>query len=486
MAFHDLKQFMAELEKKGELVRIREEVSCDLEITEITDRVSKSGPSGPALLFERVTGHTTPVLMNAFGSMSRVALALGLESEEAFGHVFGELMDIKVPAGWMNKLRLLPKLKRFLSLAPKVVKNPPCQQVVYRGEEAALSRIPVLFCWPADGGRFITLPTVFSRHPVTGKRNVGMYRMHVYDDRTTGMHWHTHKGGAEHYREAERLNQRLEVAVAIGPGPAVTYAATAPIPPDMDEIQFAAFLQNAPIEMARCLTIDQEVPAHAQFVLEGYVEPKEQRIEGPFGDHTGYYSPADSYPVFHLTCITHQKDPVYPATIVGKPPMEDCYLAKATERIFLPLIQAQLPEVTEFNLPMEGVFHNLALVSIKKTYPGQAKKVMSALWGMGQMMFTKIIVVFESDVDVHNMSDVLWRLGNDIDPRRDVIFFEGPVDALDHAASSPHLGSKMGIDATKKWREEGYPREWPDVIRMDPAVVEKVDRLWPKLGIDLP
>jgi len=484
MAFHDLKQFIADLEKRGELVRIREEVSADLEITEITDRVSKSGPCGPALLFERVKGHTVPVLMNAFGSMPRVARALGLDDVEGFGQLFGGLMDVKVPAGWLDKLRLLPKLRRFLSVTPKVVKNPPCQQVIYRADELSLSSIPVLLSWPADGGRFITLPTVFTRHPVTGKRNVGMYRLHVYDDRTTGMHWHTHKGGAEHYRQAERLNQRLEVAVAIGPGPAVTYAATAPIPPDIDEIQFAAFLQNAPIEMAKCLTIDQEVPANSQFVLEGYVAPGERRIEGPFGDHTGYYSPADLYPVFHLTCITHQKDPVYPATIVGKPPMEDCYLAKATERIFLPLIKTQLPELVELNLPMEGVFHNLALVSINKTYPGQAKKVMSAIWGMGQMMFTKIIIVFESDVDVHNMADVLWRLGNDIDPRRDVVFFEGPVDALDHAASSPHLGSKMGIDATRKWPQEGFTRTWPDVIRMDPAVVERVDRLWPKLGIN--
>ncbi|MEW6380595.1 MAG: menaquinone biosynthesis decarboxylase [bacterium] len=482
MTFSNLKEFIADLEHRGELIRIREEVSADLEITEITDRVSKR--SGPALLFERVTGHTVPVLMNAFGSMSRVARALGLKGEEEFGQVFRELTDIQVPAGWLDRLRLLPKLKRFLSIAPKIVKNPACQQVIYRQEEASLARLPVLLCWPADGGRFITLPTVFTRHPVTGKRNVGMYRMHVYDERTTGMHWHTHKGGAEHYRQAESLNRRLEVAVAIGPDPAVTYAATAPVPPDIDEIQFASFLQNAPVEMARCLTIDQEVPANAQFVLEGYVDPGERRIEGPFGDHTGYYSPADSYPVFHVTCLTHQKDPVYPATIVGKPPMEDCFLAKATERIFLPLIQAQLPEVVEFNLPIEGVFHNLALVSIRKTYPGQAKKVMSALWGMGQMMFTKIIIVFESDVDVHNLSDVLWRLGNDIDPRRDVVFFEGPVDALDHAASNPHLGSKMGIDATRKMPEEGYSRTWPDVIRMDPKVVEKINQLWPMLGID--
>jgi len=482
VAFSNLKEFMADLEQRGELVRIKEEVSAELEITEITDRVSKR--FGPALLFERVKGHTVPVLMNAFGSMSRVARAIGLRGEEELGQVFKGVLDVQVPAGWLDRLRLLPRLKRFLAIAPKVVKNPPCQQVIYRQDEVSLARLPILLCWPADGGRFITLPTVFTRHPLSGKRNVGMYRMHVYDERTTGMHWHTHKGGAEHYRQAEQLGQRLEVAVAIGPDPAVTYAATAPLPPDIDEIRFAAFLQNAPIEMAKCLTIDQEIPANSQFVLEGYVEPGERRIEGPFGDHTGYYSPADPYPVFHITCITHQKDPIYPATIVGKPPMEDCYLAKATERIFLPLIQAQLPEVVELNLPIEGVFHNMALVSIRKTYPGQAKKVMSALWGMGQMMFTKIIIVFESDVDVHNLSEVLWRLGNDIDPRRDVVFFEGPTDALDHAATNPHIGSKMGIDATRKMPQEGYPRTWPDLIKMDPQVVEKVNQLWPRLGID--
>lgn len=482
MNFKDLREFIKFLEKNDELIRITEPISQDLEITEITDRVSKK--EGKALLFEKVEHHTTPVLMNAFGSMKRVAWALGVEKVEEIGKIFEDLLHSEVPTGWLEKVKLLPKMNRFLSMTPKMIKNPSCQQVVYRGDEVALSRLPILLCWPEDGGRFITLPTVFTKHPVTNKRNVGMYRMHVYDDRTTGMHWHTHKVGAEHYRQAERLGRRLEVAVAIGPEPILTYAATAPLPPEIDEIQFAGFIQNTPIEMAQCLTIDQQVPANAQFILEGYVEPGERRVEGPFGDHTGYYSPADNYPVFHLTCLTHQENPIYPATIVGKPPMEDCYLAKATERIFLPLIKAQLPEVVDLNLPLEGVFHNLAFVSINKSYPGQAKKVMSSLWGMGQMMFTKIIVVFESEVNIHNLSEVLWRMGNDIDPRRDVIFFEGPVDALDHAASRPHLGSKMGIDATKKWPEEGYTRTWPSIITMDTKVIEKINRLWPKLGID--
>mgnify|MGYP000412652180 CR=1 FL=1 len=295
------------------------------------------------------------------------------------------------------------------------------------------------------------------------------------------MHWHPHKGGAQHYRVSERLGKRLEVAVAIGPDPVTTYAATAPLPEDMDEILFSGFIRNEPVEMVKCITIDHEVPAHSQIVLEGYVEPYERRLEGPFGDHTGYYSLPDEYPVFHITCITHRKDLIYPATIVGRPPMEDCYMAKATERIFLPLIKKQLPEIVDINLPIEGVFHNLALVSIDKRYPGHAKKVMHALWGLGQMMFTKIIIVFDKEVDVQNISEALWRLGNNIDPKRDIIFSEGPVDALDHAAPQPLFGSKMGIDATRKWKEEGFKRQWPDVVEMDKEIKEKIDNLWKKL-----
>jgi len=479
MAYRDLNEFISDLEKKGELLHIKEPVSPYLEITEITDRVCKE--HGPALLFEDVRGYNIPVLTNAFGSYRRMCLALGVNRLEEIGEEIDHFFQAEAPDSLIKKLKLIPKLKRLSNVFPKLVKKAPCQEVVLMGKDVDLGKFPILHCWPKDGGPFITLPLVFTKHPITGVRNVGMYRLQVYDKNTTGMHWHPHKGGAQHYRVSERLGKRLEVAVAIGPDPATTYAATAPLPEDMDEILFSGFIRNEPVEMVRCITIDHEVPAHSQIILEGYVEPYERRLEGPFGDHTGYYSLPDEYPVFHITCITHRKDLIYPATIVGRPPMEDCYMAKATERIFLPLIKKQLPEIIDINLPIEGVFHNLALVSIDKRYPGHAKKVMHALWGLGQMMFTKIIIVFDKEVDVQNISEALWRLGNNIDPKRDIVFSEGPVDALDHAAPQPLFGSKMGIDATRKWEEEGFKRQWPDVIEMDKEIKEKIDHLWKKL-----
>ena len=479
MAYRDLNEFISDLEKKGELLHIKEPVSPYLEITEITDRVCKE--HGPALLFENVRGYNIPVLTNAFGSYRRMCLALGVNRLEEIGEEIDHFFQAEAPDSLIKKLKLIPKLKRLSNVFPKLVKKAPCQEVVLMGKDVDLGKFPILHCWPKDGGPFITLPLVFTKHPITGVRNVGMYRLQVYDKNTTGMHWHPHKGGAQHYRVSERLGKRLEVAVAIGPDPATTYAATAPLPEDMDEILFSGFIRNEPVEMVKCITIDHEVPAHSQIILEGYVEPYERRLEGPFGDHTGYYSLPDEYPVFHITCITHRKDLIYPATIVGRPPMEDCYMAKATERIFLPLIKKQLPEIVDINLPIEGVFHNLALVSIDKRYPGHAKKVMHALWGLGQMMFTKIIIVFDKEVDVQNISEALWRLGNNIDPKRDIIFSEGPVDALDHAAPQPLFGSKMGIDATRKWKEEGFKRQWPDVVEMDKEIKEKIDHLWKKL-----
>ncbi len=479
MAYRDLNEFISDLEKKGELLHIKEPVSPYLEITEITDRVCKE--HGPALLFENVRGYNIPVLTNAFGSYRRMCLALGVNRLEEIGEEIDHFFQAEAPDSLIKKLKLIPKLKRLSNVFPKLVKKAPCQEVVLMDKDVDLGKFPILHCWPKDGGSFITLPLVFTKHPITGVRNVGMYRLQVYDKNTTGMHWHPHKGGAQHYRVSERLGKRLEVAVAIGPDPATTYAATAPLPEDMDEILFSGFIRNEPVEMVRCITIDHEVPAHSQIVLEGYVEPYERRLEGPFGDHTGYYSLPDEYPVFHITCITHRKDLIYPATIVGRPPMEDCYMAKATERIFLPLIKKQLPEIIDINLPIEGVFHNLALVSIDKRYPGHAKKVMHALWGLGQMMFTKIIIVFDKEVDVQNVSEALWRLGNNIDPKRDIVFSEGPVDALDHAAPQPLFGSKMGIDATRKWKEEGFKRQWPDVVEMDKEIKEKIDNLWKKL-----
>jgi len=481
MAYNDLRDFISRLDQAGELLRVHTLVSADLEITEIADRTVKLG--GPALLFENVRGSAIPVLVNHYGSMKRMAMALGVEDLDSIGAEIDMLMKSEPPGGFVDRLAMLPRLARLASAFPKTVRSAPCQEVILNGEEASLHALPILKCWPGDGGRFITLPMVFTKDPGSGRRNVGMYRMHVYDARTTGMHWHIHKVGARHYAEHEKLGTRMEVAVALGGDPAVTYAATAPLPEDFDEMIFAGFLRKSPVEMVRCKTVDIEVPAQSEIVLEGYVEPGERRIEGPFGDHTGYYSPAEPYPVFHLTTLTRRADPIYPATIVGRPPMEDCFLGKATERIFLPLVKSQLPEIVDMNLPIEGIFHNLAFVSIAKRYPMQARKVVSALWGLGQMMFTKVIVVFDGDVDVQNTSEVLWRLGANIDPRRDVFFSDGPVDALDHAAPNSLFGSKLGIDATRKIAGEGHDREWPSDVRMDADTITKIDSIWKELGI---
>jgi 4-hydroxy-3-polyprenylbenzoate decarboxylase len=479
MPYKDLQEFIDRLESAGELRRIKAPVSPELEIAEVADRFIKSG--GPALLFENPTGYDIPVLINAFGSDRRMAMALGVESVDEIGARIEELIKTEPPKGLVDKIRMLPQLFGLSQSFPKTVKSGACQEVVLRGQDATLDRFPVLKCWPMDGGAFVTLPVVFTKDPETGARNVGMYRMHVYDGRTTGMHWHAHKVGARHYAGYEKLGKRMEVAVALGGDPAITYSATAPLPEDFDEMVFAGFIRKKPVEMVKCVSVDLEVPADSEIVLEGYVDPGERRTEGPFGDHTGYYSLADEYPVFHITAITHKKKPVYPATIVGKPPMEDCWMAKATERIFLPLIKTQLPELVDMNLPIEGVFHNLAIVSIKKRFPGHARKVMHALWGLGQMMFTKIIVVVDEDVDVQNMHDVLWRLGNNIDPQRDTIFVEGAVDVLNHASPVPNFGSKMGIDATKKLPEEGFTREWPPEITMSDDVKARIDRIWSEI-----
>ncbi len=483
MAYRDLRHFIDTLAQRGELRRITEPVSPDLEITEITDRVTKAG--GPALLFENAESPSGwPVLINAFGSETRVKLALEQDDLDTIASEILFLVEEARPQNLLEKIKLLPRLKRLADLFPKTVSKAPCQEVVLTGDEVDLTRLPILTCWPGDGGPFITLPLVTTRHPETGGRNLGMYRLQVFDRNTTGMHWHTHKGGAQHFRVAEARGERLEAAVAIGPDPAVTYAATAPLPEDLDEYLLAGYLRQKPVELVKCQTVDLEVPANAQIVLEGYVEPGERRTEGPFGDHTGYYSPADDYPVFHVTALTHQRAPIYQTTIVGRPPMEDAFLGKVTERLFLPLIKKQLPEIRDLHLPVEGVFHNLALVSIDKRYPGHAQKIMHALWGMGQMMFTKMILVFDAEVDVQNIGEVLWRLGANVDPVRDVLLTRGPLDVLDHAADRPCVGGKMGIDCTRKWPEEGFPRAWPDVIEMDPAVKSRIDQVWSRLGLE--
>ena len=481
MAYQDLSDFIKKLEESGQLRRIKTEVSAELEIAEITDRVSKA--YGPALLFENVKGYSMPVLINAFGSYERMAMALNVKHVDEIAREIESLVKPEMPSTFIDKIKFIPHMLMTLSkFPPKTVRHAPCQEVVFE-TETTLSKIPIIKCWPGDGGRFITLPLVITRNLKTGNRNIGMYRLHVYDDRTTGMHWHIHHDGARHYRDYQRESKRMPVAVALGCDPAITYAATAPVPPEVDEMVFAGFLRKKNVEMIACKTIDMEVPADAEIVLEGYIDPQETRIEGPFGDHTGYYSLADYYPVFHITCITHRREPIYPTTIVGKPPMEDCYMGKATERLFLPLLKLMIPEIVDMNLPLFGVFHNFAFLSIDKRYPFQAKKVMHGIWGMGQMMFTKIIVVVDKDVNVQNVDEVLWRGGNNVDPRRDITFVDGPMDALEHASDLPKIGSKMGIDATKKWPEEGFTREWPDDIKMSPEIVDIVNKKWNTYGI---
>jgi len=486
VAFNDLREFIDALEERGWLKRIKEQVDCELEITEITDRVSKlSGEKNVALLFENVKGYDIPVLMNAFGSMERMALAFGVDKVDDVAADLKGIFSIPYISmeNKMDLLKLIPMAKRAINF-PKYIKNAPCKEVIIK-DQPSLDKFPILQCWPGDAGKFITLPLVFTKNPLNGKRNVGMYRLQKYDGQTTGMHWHMHKNGAENFRAHREMGRdRIEVAVAIGTDPVITYAATAPLPKDIDEMVFAGFLRKKSVELVKCETVDVEVPAHAEIILEGYVMMDELRREGPFGDHTGYYSLADDYPVFHITCITHRKNPIYSATIVGKPPMEDCFLAKASERIFLPVLQMSLPEILDINLPLEGVFHNCAVVSIKKTYPQQAKKVMHAMWGMGQMMFTKMIIVVDEHVNVQDMNEVWWRVYNNIDARRDIVMVDGPLDVLDHSSPMPNWGTKVGIDATKAWAAEGYNREWPDEIEMSADIKTMVDKKWKELGIE--
>src|SRR5690349_10343707 len=517
LAFDDLRDWIAALDRAGELKKIKTEVDPILEITEIADRVSKGAakkygrPGGPALLFENVKGaNGVPVLINQFGSERRMQMALGVDSLDEIAERIRQLLNMKSPEGFLEKLKMLPMLAEMGKFFPKTVATGPCKEVIRR-DNFSLDWFPILQCWPKDAGRFITLPCVVTRDPKTGKRNVGMYRMQVYDQRTTGMHWQRQKVAAEHYRErlrdtqqaassrvdlmarssggsmlpdGERPGGKMEVAVAIGTDPAITFSAIVPAPPDVEEYLIAGFLRGRPLELVKCETVDLEVPASAEIVLEGHVHLDELRTEGPFGDHTGYYSLEDLYPVFHLTCITHRKDPIYATTIVGKPPMEDGWMGKAVERIFLPLMRLTLPEIVDVNLPVEGVFHNLMIVSIRKSYPGQARKVMHGIWSLGQAMFTKCIVVVDEDVNVHDIGEVTLKALNNIDPERDIQFTLGPIDSLDHASRLANYGSKMGIDATRKWSTEGFSRPWPDEITMDPAVKAIVDKKWKSLGID--
>jgi 4-hydroxy-3-polyprenylbenzoate decarboxylase len=538
LPYNDLRDWIAALDRAGELRKIRTEVDPILEIAEIADRVSKSpsdqyGSGGPALLFQNIKGHpNSQLLINQFGSERRMRLALGVDSLDEIADRIRAFMDVKSPQGFLDKVKMLPMLAEMGKFFPKTVPTGPCKEVIKR-DKFSLLDFPILQCWPRDAGRFITLPCVITRDPKSGKRNVGMYRMQVYDERTTGMHWQRQKVAAEHYRESLRaaaiadgapplpsggpsvapfakggdaktavdimartsggsiLPQgalpagKMEVAVAIGTDPALTFSAIVPAPPEVEEFLIAGFLRQKPVELVKCETVDLEVPADGEIILEGYVNLDELRTEGPFGDHTGFYSLDDLYPVFHLTCVTHRKDPIYATTIVGKPPMEDGWMGKAVERIFLPLMKLTIPELVDINLPLEGVFHNLMIVSIRKSYPGQARKVMNAIWSLGQAMFTKCILVFDEDVNVQDLGEVTLKVLNNIDPERDIQFTLGPIDSLDHASRLPNYGSKMGVDATRKWSTEGFTRPWPDEITMDAKTKSLVDSKWKALAKEL-
>ncbi len=515
MAFDSFRDFLNTLEAADELIRIPQPIATELEITELANRQMKSPGGGKALLIEKPTVNGVvspfPLAINTLGSWKRMALSLGAPSVDAAAAELGSLMKAKPPTSLRETLKLLGTAMDLRHAKPKTVKTGPCKDVIQRFDapttrtdpwpkapdwqnpstldpsarrsetEAArpstLLSLPILKCWPLDGGRFITLPCVVTQDPDTGERNVGMYRIQIYDDRTTGMHWQLQKVGARHGRRYYESGTRMPVAIFLGGDPLFTFAATAPLPDGLDEFLLAGYLRKKSIELVKCETNDLEVPANADFVIEGYVDPKEPlREEGPFGDHTGYYTLPEPYPVFHITAITHRKDAVYPATIVGIPPMEDFYIGSASVKLFLPIFKMNFPEIVDIALPAEGVFHNLVFVSIKKTYPMQAYKIMHGLWGMGQMMFTKYIVVVDADVDVHNTSEVLFHLCANTDPQRDSIFTKGPADVLDHATPDIAIGSKLGIDATKKIPGEGFKRSWPPLIKMDEAVKTKIDQ----------
>jgi 4-hydroxy-3-polyprenylbenzoate decarboxylase len=485
-----LSEFVQLLDRAGELVRISHPVAAKLELCEISDRAMKMPDGGPALLFEHVilddgTRSAFPVGINLFGSMRRMAMALGVDSLDDHGRRITELLDLKVPEGVLGKLSLLPRLMEVAKFPPRVRGGKPsCQEVVWRGDEVDLRRIPVITCWPEDGGPYITLPAVVSKDPKRGIRNVGMYRVQVLGPRTLAMHWQRHKVGAAHWRAMAERGERMPVCIVVGADPASVYSAAAPLPPTVDEFLFAGFLRRAPVSLAKALTCDLEVPADAEFVIEGYIDPAEDLVvEGPFGDHTGFYSEADLYPRVHVTAVTMRQNPVYGTTIVGRPPMEDFYLGHATERIFLPLLKLTTPEIVDYHMPAEGIFHNLVFVSIDKQFPGHAYKVMNALWGQGLMSLAKVVVVVDREVNVRDPREAWWVALNNIDPERDTRFTMGPVDVLDHASRGFTYGSKMGIDATRKWPEEGFTRSWPKVIAMDPAVKARVDAMWGELGV---
>ena len=492
MSLDSLGEFLSALDAAGELVRVRAPVSVDLEICAIADRVMKSPGGGPALLFEHPvlrdgSRSAYPVAINLFGSMRRMAMALGVGDLDAIGARITELLELKVPEGILGKLALLPRLLEVGKFPPRVRSGaPPCQAVIWRGDEIDLERLPIITCWPEDGGPYITLPMVISRDPVRGIRNVGMYRVQQLGSRTLAMHWQRHKVGAAHWRVMAERGETMPVCIAIGADPASVYAASAPLPPTVDEFLFAGFLRREPVSLAKAVTCDLQVPSDAEIVIEGYIDPREPLVrEGPFGDHTGFYSLADLYPCVHVTAVTMRENPVYATTIVGRPPMEDFYLGHATERIFLPLLKLTIPEIVDYHMPAEGIFHNLVFVSIDKQYPGHAHKVMNAMWGQGLMALAKLIVVVDKDVNVRDPQEAWWVALNNLDPERDARFTMGPIDVLDHSSRAFTYGSKMGLDATRKWPEEGFERPWPGRVVMDAATDARIRARWPELGIPL-
>lgn len=461
--YKNLSEFIQCIDAAGELKVIDQPVSHYLEISKLTDRESKSPNGGKALYFKNVKGSPFPAATNLFGSQKRICMALGVNDLDQLGSRIREIVDISTPSNFKDVLSLMSKGLSVSNFFPRRsrAKNPPCQEVVRIGEDVDLNQLPILHCWPKDAGRFITLPLVFTRSLVSGKRNVGMYRLQVFDKKTTGMHWHIHKDGSHYYNEYCQAGKRMPVAVTIGSDPATIYAATAPMPRNVDELILAGFIRNRPVSLTRCKTIDLEVPTEAEFVLEGYVNPGELRREGPFGDHTGYYSLADDYPVFHVTAITHRKSPIYCATLVGRPPMEDCYLAKATERLFLPLLQTAFPEICDYWLPWEGVFHNIVVVSINKEFPGHAHKIMHGLWGQGQMSFCKAIAIVDNNVDLKHSQDIIHRLLENLDVGTDLTLTKGALDVLDHSSPIPNFGSKIGVDLTDRF--SGEPQRLPSL-----------------------
>ncbi len=490
MSLDTLAEFIEAIDRVGELHRISAPVSVHLEITEIADRVSKQVGGGKALLFEKPVlrdGSISPmpVAINLFGSMKRMSLALGVASLDEIGARITALMDLKVPDGFMGKLSLLPRLLEISKFPPRIKSgSASCQEIVWRGDEIDLDKLPILTCWPEDGGPYLTMTAVISNDPARNIRNVGMYRVQQLDIKSVAMHWQRHKTGAEHMRQMAERGEKMPVCVVIGCDPASMYSASAPLPPNIDEFLFAGFLRRDPVRLVKAVSCDLQVPADAEIVIEGFIDPAEAlAVEGPFGDHTGFYSEADLYPRMHITAVTMRKNPVYVTTIVGKPPMEDFYLGHATERIFLPLLKLTTPEIVDYHMPAEGGFHNLVFVSIDKKYPGHADKVMHALWGQGLMSLAKVIVVVDKEINVRNPIEAWWVALNNMDPERDVRFTMGPVDVLDHASRAFTYGSKMGIDATRKWPEEGFTRAWPKVIGMDDGTKQRVDAMWKTLGL---